>query len=210
MFSKFFIERPIFATVVSIIIVIAGGLSIFNMSIEEYPQVTPPQVNISTFYPGADAETISNIVNAPIEQAVNGVENMIYMKSVATGSGQSSIDVYFEIGTDPDMAAVNVNNKLQSVMATLPAEVQAQGVTATKRNSSILEILVVYSPDESLDMLYLSNYVLINVLDDLKRVKGVGDAQIFGSKDYSIRVWLYPDKLASFNVTPSEVSAAIQ
>ena len=210
MFSKFFIERPIFATVVSIIIVIAGGLSIFNMSIEEYPQVTPPQVNISAFYPGADAETIANIVNAPIEQAVNGVENMIYMKSVATGSGQASIDVYFEIGTDPDMATVNVNNKLQSVMATLPAEVQAQGVTATKRNSSILQVLAIYSPDEAFDMLYLSNYVLINMLDDLKRVKGVGDAQIFGSKDYSIRVWLYPDKLASFDVTPSEVSAAIQ
>ncbi|RAX58400.1 hydrophobe/amphiphile efflux-1 family RND transporter [Helicobacter monodelphidis] len=210
MFSKFFIERPIFATVISIIIVIAGGLSIYNMSIEEYPQVTPPQVSISTMYPGADAETLANLVIAPIEQAVNGVENMIYISSVATASGMASINVYFEIGTDPDLATIDVNNRLQSVMSTLPVEVQQQGITARKRSSSILEIVSIYSPDDSRDVIFLSNYALINVLDDLKRVKGVGDAQIFGSKDYSIRVWMRPDKLASFGITVSEVMAAIK
>lgn len=210
MFSKFFIERPIFSAVVAIIIVIAGGISIFNMPMEEYPQVTPPQVSISATYPGADAQTVADIVNAPIEQAINGVENMIYISSTATSSGSSSVNVYFEIGTDPDQATIDVNNRLQAVMSTLPAEVQAQGVTARKRSSSMLEVVAIYSPDDSKDALYLSNYALLNILDDIKRVKGVGDAQIFGSKDYSIRVWLQPDKLASFGLTPSEVVAAIK
>lgn len=210
MFSKFFIERPIFASVASIVIVLAGLVSIETLPIEEYPQVVPPQVQVSAVYPGASADTLAQMVGAPLEQAINGVDNMIYLTTSATSAGTLSVTVSFEIGTDPDQATIDVNNRIQGAISKLPEEVRRQGVSATKKSSSILEVLSMYSPSGSKSPLDISNYALINVVDDLKRVKGVGDIVLFGGKDYSIRVWLRPDVLAKYSLTPNEVIAAIR
>lgn len=210
MFSKFFIERPIFASVISIIIVLAGLVSIETLPIEEYPEVVPPQVQVTANYPGASADTLAQTVGAPLEQEINGVDNMIYISSTATSTGEMNLNVYFEIGTDPDQATIDVNNRVQAALSKLPEEVQRQGVTARKKSSSIVEVLSIYSPDSSQTPLYISNYALINVVDDLKRIKGVGDIVLFGGKDYSIRVWLKPDRLAKHSLTPNDVIAAIK
>ncbi len=209
MFSKFFINRPIFATVLSIVVVIAGLMAIRGLPIEEYPQVTPPQVTISATYVGANAETISKTVAAPIEQQINGVENMIYMSSTASSDGSLTINVYFKIGTDPDQATINVNNRVQSALSKLPSEVQAQGVTVSKQSSSILLLISLLSPKNSYDELYMSNYAIVNIVDELKRVEGVGNTTLFGDKEYSMRVWLKPDQLAKYNLTPSDIINAI-
>lgn len=161
MFSKFFIERPIFASVISIIIVLAGLVSIETLPIEEYPEVVPPQVQVAANYPGASADTLAQTVGAPLEQEINGVDNMIYISSVATSTGEMNLNVYFEIGTDPDQATIDVNNRVQAALSKLPEEVQRQGVTARKKSSSIVEVLSIYSPDSSQTPLYISNYALI-------------------------------------------------
>lgn len=210
MFSKFFIERPIFASVISIIIVLSGLVSIKILPVEEYPQVVPTQVQISTMYPGADAETMAQAVIAPLEQAINGVDNMLYISSAGTGSGELSITVNFEIGTDPDDAVVDVNNRIQPVLSSLPGTVQRLGVSVRKRSSSILEVINLNSPNGTYDALYISNYSLINIVDNLKRIKGVGDVVMFGAKDYSIRIWIKPDLLARHSLTPDDIKNAIQ
>lgn len=210
MFSKFFIERPIFATVISLIIVLAGLVSMKVLPIEQYPNIVPTEIQISAVYPGATAEVLADTVAAPIEQELNGVKNMIYMYSNATSSGYLTIGAVFEIGTDPDQATIDVNNKVQAATSKLPSEVTKQGVTVEQKSNSILQVITMRSTTDKYDTVYVSNYALLNVLDEIKRIKGVGSASLFANQDYSMRIWLSPDKLADYNLTPQDVIAAIQ
>lgn len=210
MFSKFFINRPVFAIVMSIVITLVGGLAIYSLPAEEYPQVTPVEVVVSATYTGASAEVISSTVASVLENSINGVEGMLYMKSSSSSSGSVSISVYFSNDTNPDMATVNVNNRVQAVLSKLPQEVQRLGVTVRKRSSTILAVYTLYSDNPAHDSIYIANYATINVTDELKRVPGVGDASAFGSRDYSMRIWLDLDKLSQNNLTPSEVAQVIQ
>lgn len=210
MFSKFFINRPVLAMVMSIIIVIAGGLSIFSLAVEEYPQVTPLEVVVQATYPGASAEVISSSVASVLENSINGVEGMIYMQSSSTSSGSLNINIYFTNETDPDQATINVNNRVQAVMSSLPQEVQRQGVTVDKRSSTILAVYSLFSDSPAHDTTFIANYAAINILKELKRVPGVGDAALFSRQEYSMRIWLSPDKLTKYNLTPAEVIALVQ
>jgi hydrophobe/amphiphile efflux-1 (HAE1) family protein len=211
MFSRFFIDRPVFASVLSLLILIAGAVSIFVLPIARYPEITPPTVQISAMYPGADAETAATAVAAPIEQQLSGIENLLYFNSTSANNGAVSIVATFEIGTDQDLAAVDVQNRLSAAEPQLPAEVVRNGITVTKSSSNILAVATLQATDEAgYDDIYLSNYATINLLDRIKRVEGVGDAQVFGSKDYAMRIWLDPDKLAVKNLTVSDVVAAIR
>ena len=210
MFSKFFIERPIFASVISIIILLAGAASIRVLPIEQYPNLLPPVVSVAARYPGASPDVISQTVAAPIEQQVNGVENMIYMQSQAASDGSMSLNVYFAIGTDPDQATINVNNRVQAALPILPEEVKRQGVTVKKKSTSILVFAAVTSTNPAHDPVFMSNYVDLNVLDEIKRIPGVGEAAIMGAKDYAMRVWLRPDRVAQLGLTPGDVVAAIR
>ncbi len=210
MFSKFFIERPVFATVISLIIVLAGLVSMKVLPVEQYPNIVPTEIQISATYPGATAEVLADTVAAPIEQELNGVKNMIYMYSSATSSGYLTIGAVFDIGTDPDQATIDVNNKVQAATAKLPAEVTKQGVTVEQKSNSILQVISMQSTSEEYDTLYVSNYALLNVLDEIKRIKGVGSATLFANQDYSMRIWLSPDRLAEYNLTPQDVIAAVQ
>lgn len=207
--SRFFISRPIFSSVISIIIVIAGIMAARVLPVAQYPEITPPTVVISASYPGASAETLARTVAGPIEEQLSGVENLLYFNSTAASNGSLSITASFEVGTDVDMATVNVNNRVKIAEPRLPDVVRQYGVTVAKRSNDILMVATLISPDNSLSPLYLSNYALVNVLDDLKRIPGVGDAQIFGALDYSMRIWLKPDKMAQLGVTTTEISAAV-
>jgi HAE1 family hydrophobic/amphiphilic exporter-1/multidrug efflux pump len=207
---RFFIERPIFSSVVSIIIVLGGSAALSVLPVEQYPNVVPPQVVVAAFFPGASAEVMAESVAAPLEQEINGVDDMIYMESSATDSGSMQLTVSFQIGTDPDQATINVNNRVQAAMARLPQQVRDQGVRVESRSTNILLVAVMYSPDASQDTLFISNYALLNVLDELARLPGVGDASLFGPKDYSMRIWLRPDMLAEYGLMPSDVAAAIR
>lgn len=209
MFSNFFIKRPIFATVLSLIIVITGIITIRGLPIEEYPQVTPPQVSITATYQGASAETISKTVAAPLEQQINGVENMMYMSSTSSSDGTLTINVYFKIGTDADKATINVNNRVQMALSSLPSEVQTQGVTVTKQSSNFLLLVSLLSPKNTYDELYMSNYAIVNIVDELKRIPGVGNTTLFNNQEYSMRVWLKQDQLAKYNLTSIDVVNAI-
>lgn len=209
MFSKFFIKRPIFATVLSLIIVITGIITIRGLPIEEYPQVTPPQVSITATYQGASAETISKTVAAPLEQQINGVENMMYMSSTSSSDGTLTINVYFKIGTDADKATINVNNRVQMALNSLPSEVQTHGVTVTKESSNLLLLVSLLSPKNTYDELYMSNYAIVNIVDELKRIPGVGNTTLFNNQEYSMRVWLKQDQLAKYNLTSIDVVNAI-
>lgn len=209
MFSKFFIKRPIFATVLSLIIVITGIITIRGLPIEEYPQVTPPQVSITATYQGASAETISKTVAAPLEQQINGVENMMYMSSTSSSDGTLTINVYFKIGTDADKATINVNNRVQRALNSLPSEVQTHGVTVTKQSSNFLLLVSLLSPKNTYDELYMSNYAIVNIVDELKRIPGVGNTTLFNNQEYSMRVWLKQDQLAKYNLTSIDVVNAI-
>ncbi len=210
MISRFFIDRPVFATVISIVIVLAGLAAMRALPIAQYPEILPPQVSVSAAYPGASAQVIAETVAAPLEQEINGVEGMIYQLSNSSSSGAMSLTVYFEVGTDPDQATIDVNNRVQAAQAKLPEEVRRQGVNVEKKSSDILQVITLYSPDDSRDPIFISNYALINVIDELKRLPGVGDASQFGSKDYSMRIWLRPDKLAQYDLTPTDVVNAIR
>lgn len=207
---QFFIDRPIFSTVLSILIMIAGGSSLYQLPVEQYPNVVPPQIVVSANYPGASADVISDTVASPLEQAINGVDDMIYINSIASDAGSLQLNVYFEIGTDPDQATIDVNNRVQRAIAKLPQEVRDLGVQVRARSTSILMVLALSSETGAMDVLEISNYGLLNVLDELVRLPGVGDASLFGAQDYSMRIWLRPDKLAEFDVTPAEVSAALR
>ncbi|GGP17957.1 efflux RND transporter permease subunit [Silvimonas iriomotensis] len=209
MFSKFFIERPVFASVISIIIVLAGLVSMKALPIEQYPQIVPPVVTVTANYPGASPQVIAETVAAPIEQQVNGVESMLYMQSSAASNGAMTLNVYFAIGTDPDQATINTNNRVQAAMAQLPQEVQRQGVTVKKKSTSILAFVTLDSSTGAQDALFLSNYATLNVVDEIKRIPGIGDVSIIGSGDYAMRVWLRPDKVAQLGLTPTDVQNAI-
>lgn len=210
MFSKFFIERPVFASVVAIIISLAGTIALFSLPVEQYPNLTPPTVSVSATYTGADAQTISETVAIPIEDVINGVENMIYVESTSSASGQMRLTAYFDIGTDPNQATVDVNNRISSATAKLPEEVKKLGVTVRKSSSSILEVVALYSTDGSMSAVDIYNYITLNVLDDIKRVPGVGDAFAIGNRNYSMRVWLDPGLLNKYQITAKEVLSAIE
>src|SRR5438128_4258795 len=209
MFSRFFIDRPIFAAVLSIFIVLAGLAAMRNLPIAQYPDIAPPVVTVQAIYPGASAEVIEQTVAAPIENAITGVEKMIYMSSTSGSNGIVQIQVTFDIGTNADQATVDVNNRVKQAEARLPEEVRRQGVTVVKGSSAFLQVLAFYSPDNRYDNLTISHYVTLNVLDALKRVPGTTNVQIFGAKDYAMRVWLKPDRLAQLKLTTGDVARAI-
>ncbi len=204
-----FIKRPVLSTVISILIVILGILGLTQLPITQYPDISPPTVQVSTAYTGADAQTILNGVIAPLEEEINGVEGMTYMTSTASNNGTASITIYFEQGTDPDMASINVQNRVSKAQGLLPAEVVQVGVITSKRQTSILQVFTVYSLDDRYDEVFLQNYVKINLLPQVMRVKGVGDATAWGSKDYAMRIWLKPDVMAKYKLVPSDVQAAL-
>jgi hydrophobe/amphiphile efflux-1 (HAE1) family protein len=208
--SHFFIDRPIFASVLSAFIVIAGLAALRVLPVAQYPDILPPEVDLQAFYPGANAETVAETVAAPLEQAINGVDDMLYLRSASAGNGALAMTITFAIGTNPDLAAINVSNRVQTALSQLPEEVRRQGVSVRKRSTSFLQIVALDSEDPRFDAVFISNYALLNVVDELRRIPGVGDAQIFGSKDYSMRVWLRPDRLAELGLTPSDVAAAIR
>ena len=203
-----FIERPVFSAVISITIVILGIIGLFTLPVEQYPDIAPPTVMVSTTYYGASAETLQKSVIAPLEEAINGVEDMTYMTSTATNAGSVSITVYFKQGTDPDMAAVNVQNRVSRATGQLPGEVTQVGVTTMKRQTSILQMFSLHSPDNSYDENFLANYMSINLKPQLLRIAGVGDMMIMGG-DYSMRVWMKPDVMAQYKLIPSDVTAAL-
>ncbi|MEH6394768.1 efflux RND transporter permease subunit [Pseudoalteromonas sp.] len=210
MFSRYFIDRPIFAFVISIVIVLAGLAAMRSLPIAQYPEIAPPVVQVTAAYPGASAEVLEQTVAAPIENAITGVEGMMYMSSTSTSSGATTIEITFEIGTDIDQAAVNVNNRVKQVEARLPEETRRQGVVVQKGSSSFLQVHAFYSPDGSRDSLWTSNYVTLNILDRIKRIPGTTSVQIFGAKDYAMRIWLRPDVMSQLGVTVEEVAGAIR
>lgn len=209
-FGHFFVDRPIFASVISIILMVIGIVALLGLPIAQYPSIAPPTVRVVATYPGASAETIAETVATPIEQAINGVEGMIYMSSQATGDGTLSITVTFGVGTDLDIAQVQVQNRVNSAEPRLPAEVRQLGVNVNKAASDFLLLVNLFSPDNSLDELYISNYAYLNVRDQIQRIEGVGDIQLFGLRELSLRVWLDPARLASYGLAATDVTAALQ
>lgn len=210
MFSRFFIDRPIFASVLSILVTLCGGIALFALPVTQYPEITPPTVEVSAIYPGANARVVSDTVAAPIEQQVNGVEGMMYMSSQCTNDGSYALTVTFRQGTDLNLAQVLVQNRVALAQPILPALVQRRGVTVKKKSPSVLMIVNLFSPDNSRDNLYLSNYATIQLRDELSRLPGVGDITFLGQRDYSMRVWLDPERLASRGLTTSDVIQAIE
>ncbi len=210
MFSAFFINRPIFATVLSIVITLAGGILLFTLPVAQYPEITPPTVEVSATYPGANAQVVADTVAAPIEQQVNGVEGMLYMSSRSTNDGIYTLSVTFQSGVDLNMAQVLVQNRVSLAQPVLPALVQRRGVAVKKKSPSQLMIVNLFSPDHSRDNLYLSNYATIQLKDELARLPGVGDISYLGQRDYSMRLWLDPEKMASRNLTTSDITRAIE
>ncbi|MBE0364202.1 multidrug efflux pump [Pseudoalteromonas ulvae UL12] len=210
MFSRFFIDRPIFAFVISIVIVLAGLAAMRALPIAQYPEIAPPVVQVTAVYPGASASVLEQTVAAPIENAITGVEGMMYMSSNSTSSGVTTVEVTFEIGTDIDQAAVNVNNRVKQVEARLPEETRRQGVIVQKGSSSFLQVHAFYSPDGTRDSLWTSNFVTMNVLDRIKRIPGTTNVQIFGAKDYAMRIWLRPDLMSQLKVTVEEITQAVR
>ncbi|MFR2026046.1 MAG: efflux RND transporter permease subunit [Odoribacter splanchnicus] len=203
-----FIYRPVLSTVISIVVVILGILGLVSLPVSQYPDIAPPTIRVTTTYTGANAQTILNSVIAPLEEQINGVEDMMYMSSTATNTGEASIEVYFKQGTDPDMAAVNVQNRVAKAQGFLPAEVTQVGVITQKRQSSMLLGFSFYSSDDKYDNEFLENYMNINIIPEIKRIQGVGDAMVMGT-DYSMRIWLKPDVMAQYKLMPSDVSVAL-
>ncbi|WP_424814778.1 efflux RND transporter permease subunit [Roseococcus sp. YIM B11640] len=210
MLSAIFVHRPRFAIVISIVMTLAGALSLFSIPVAQFPDIVPPVVQVTARYPGASAAVVESTVAQPIESAVNGADRMIYMRSNSANDGTYSLAVTFQLGTNPDINTVNVNNRVQGIMARLPQEVQRSGVTVRKQSSAVLQFLAVKSDSGEQDPLFLSNYVTINMLDTLRRLPGVGDVQMFGALDYSMRVWFQVDRLNNLNVSTTEIIAAIQ
>jgi hydrophobe/amphiphile efflux-1 (HAE1) family protein len=208
--SHFFIDRPIFAAVISIVFVILGAVSFARLPVAQYPEIAPPVINVTGQYPGASAEVVAATVVTPIEQQVNGVENMLYITSNSTGDGRFSIQITFDLGTNLDIAQVQVQNRVQIATPRLPADVRNIGVTVSKASPDLMMVVHLYSPDKSRDTLFISNYANVQVTDVLSRIDGVGSITVFGSRDYSMRVWLDPDRLQSLGLTAGDVVAALQ
>ncbi|NLW95427.1 MAG: multidrug efflux RND transporter permease subunit, partial [Xanthomonadaceae bacterium] len=209
-FSRFFIDRPIFAAVLSIVIFAAGLISIPLLPIGEYPEVVPPSVVVRTVYPGANPKEISETVATPLEEAITGVEDMMYVKSVAGSDGVLQLTVTFRPGTDPDDATVKVQNRVSQALARLPEDVRRQGVTTQKQSPVFLMVVHLTSEDGRYDSLYLRNYMRLHVRDELARIDGVGDAQLFGGGDYAMRIWLDPDRVAARGLTAGDVLRAVR
>ncbi|HEY5281969.1 MAG TPA: efflux RND transporter permease subunit, partial [Polyangia bacterium] len=209
-FSRFFIDRPIFAAVLSIVIFLAGAVAIFRLPVSEYPEVVPPSIVVRAVYPGANPRVLAESVAAPLEEQINGVEDMLYMSSQATADGVLNLTVTFRVGTDVDLAQVHVQNRVSQALPRLPDEVRQLGVTTVKSSPNITMVVHLVSPDNRYDMVYLRNYALLQVKDSLTRIPGVGQVTLFGGGDYAIRVWLDPNKVAARGLSASDVVAAIQ
>ncbi|HDL16211.1 MAG TPA: hydrophobe/amphiphile efflux-1 family RND transporter, partial [Rhizobiales bacterium] len=210
MLSAFFIDRPKFAFVIAIVTVLAGVMAILALPVAEYPELTPPQVQVVANYPGASAQVVEETVAAVIEAQVNGVESMIYMSSKSANDGSYKLTVTFEVGTDSDIAQVNVQNRVSLATPKLPEEVSRRGLVVKKQSTSMLMVFSVYSPNGTYDDIFLSNYTSINIRDSLSRVPGVASVDILGARDYSMRIWLKPERLTSLGLTASDVIAAIR
>ncbi len=210
MFSRFFINRPIFASVLSIVIVLAGTIALFTLPVAQYPEIAPPTVEVSAYYPGANAKVVADTVAAPIEQQVNGVENMMYMSSQCTNDGKYTLTVTFEPGTDLNISQVLVQNRESLAEPILPDLVKRRGISVKKKSSNVLMIVNLFSSDDSRTNLELSNYATIQIRDELSRLPGVGDITYLGQRDYSMRLWLDPQKLATYNLNAQDVIAAVQ
>jgi multidrug efflux pump subunit AcrB len=210
MFSRFFIHRPIFAAVISIVILIAGGVSLAALPIAQYPNIAPPSVTVSCSYPGANSVVVAETVATPIEQEVNGVENMIYMSSISGNDGSYMLTVTFEQGTDLDIAQVQVQNRVATAMPKLPEEVKRIGVTTKKKSPDFALLIGLFSPDGRYDDIYLRNFATLRLKDVIARIPGVGDLTIFGAAEYSMRVWLDPERLQARNLTTNDVVSAIR
>ncbi|WP_431276631.1 efflux RND transporter permease subunit [Variovorax ureilyticus] len=208
-FAHFFIDRPIFASVISIILVIAGVVAMLNLPIAQFPDITPPQISVSATYPGASSSVVAENVAAPIEQQVNGADRMMYMNSTSSSTGNMTLSVYFEIGTDPSLAQVDVQNRVNLALPQLPSAVSQQGVSVQKKSQAFMLIVAIYSPDNSQDPTFVANYANINVLDAIKRIPGANQSSIFGSPDYAMRLWLKPDRMASLGMTATDIQHAV-
>src|ERR1700730_6193472 len=210
MFSSVFIDRPRLALVISIVITVTGLVALLQIPIAQFPNIVPPQIAVTTSYLGAGAEVVEATVAQPIESRVIGVDNMIYMKSTSGSDGSYTLPLTFAVGTDPDLNTVKVQNRVGLAEAQLPAEVRAQGISVTKKSSALLQVIAITSPDGRYDQLFLSNYATINIIDQLKRVPGVGDVSLFSPSDYSMKIWLDTDRLNGFCRVPSDIANALK
>ena len=207
--SHYCIERPIFASVISIVITLAGAVAMLQLPVAQYPDITPPQITVAATYPGADAQVVANNVAAPIEQQVNGADNMIYMNSSSSATGNMTLNVFFEIGTDPSLAQVDVQNRVNLALPQLPSAVQSQGIQVQKKSSAFMMVLAVYSAGDRYDSTYVANYANLYILDAIKRIPGANQASIFGTPDYAMRIWLKPDRMAQLSITAADVQKAV-
>src|SRR5689334_8363855 len=206
-----FIERPVLSTVVSIILLLLGGLSLYTLPVTLFPDIAPPSVQVTANYPGANAEVVARAVATPLEEAINGVENMTYMTSNSSNDGSMTLTIFFKQGTDPDIASVNVQNRVSKAVNQIPQEVVQSGISTQKVQNSIIMFVALSSDNEKqYDEVFLQNYIKINLIPQIQRVPGVGQAQIFGTKDYSMRIWLKPDRLIANNLTPQDVTNAVK
>src|SRR3954462_2488655 len=210
MISKFFIERPVLSNVIALLMILIGAVSLYNLAVAQYPDVVPPTVQVTTRYPGASAKTVIDTVALPIEQQVNGVEDMLYMQSYTAADGTYALTVTFKIGTDLNFAQVLVQNRVSAALSQLPTSVQNQGVTVQKKSTSILLFVTLTSPNATYDSLFLSNFATINIRDELSRLPSVGNVTVFGAGQYSMRVWLDPSKLQVRSLMPQDIIQSIQ
>src|SRR5882757_1545100 len=210
MFSRFFIERPVLSNVIAMVMILIGAVALLRLPVSQYPNVTPPTVSVTTRYPGASAKTLMDTVALPIEQQVNGVQGMLYMQSTSASDGSYNLVVTFQIGTDPNMAQVLVQNRVSAALAQLPQAVQVQGVNVQKKSTSILMFVTLTSPKKRYDSLFLANYGVINLQNELARLPGVGNVNVFGAGQYAMRIWMDPNQLQARGLTPNDVINAIQ